>query len=492
MLLAALAALTSEETDVSDLLPMTCTTCGERCANRAESWIHTHSTGHRQFRSGARSAQDDLPCVCRSCGHRCANQAEAEAHGERAGHHSFRVEGRHCSHCAGFAARCTCREGCPKPEGAECENEGNEARDHCDHCRGRAGVCACRDGCPRPAHCECISLERGEAPARRNGHSFHGNKCGVCRSCGRCTFRITGNRPCMYDRGRAARERPRICGSGGGPAVCSACGVGPCCAQTPCSEGSRLGGAPKAAPHLQRERSGRTRGGNAQDNMLVEDTQLAEAIARSLESEGPVLQRRDSGITRREEEELDRAIAMSLAEGPQTPAPEPTAPPAPCRPQAPVAAAKATPAKAAAKASQVFTPPPRGAEPLNMSYEYIAACTENFAAERVLGQGFYGTVYYGTDATSEQCPEFAAKRLECADPQERETLERMTEAEVRVLTTFSHKNIIALLGCCLHPDGAILVYEFLSEGSLDEHLRSLSHGPMSAHIPSTLWVGRSM
>ncbi|CAK9078155.1 unnamed protein product [Durusdinium trenchii] len=88
--------------------------------------------------------------------------------------------------------------------------------------------------------------------------------------------------------------------------------------------------------------------------------------------------------------------------------------------------------------------------------------------------------------------EFAAKRLECQDAQQREQLERMTAAEIRVLTTFAHPNIIALLGHCSHRDGAILVYEFQPEGSLDQHLikdekaRQLTWGRRSSIVSGLL------
>ena len=44
--------------------------------------------------------------------------------------------------------------------------------------------------------------------------------------------------------------------------------------------------------------------------------------------------------------------------------------------------------------------------------------------------------------TSEGLVEFAAKRMECEDPDQRVCLERMTEAEIRVNTAFAHPNIV--------------------------------------------------
>ena len=136
------------------------------------------------------------------------------------------------------------------------------------------------------------------------------------------------------------------------------------------------------------------------------------------------------------------AIALSESEahdypaGPAAPAPAapPVAAPDP-RPTHPPAAAQAA-AKAAAKAApappaQALVPaPPVPAAPDFSDYGYIARCTLNFTADRVLGAGAYGTVYHGVDSSN--AVEFAAKRLECQDVQQREYLERMTAAEVRV------------------------------------------------------------
>lgn len=127
LLLAALAASLGE--DISDHLPMTCVTCRERCADRAESWVHTHLTGHREFRPAAADAQDSLPCECRRCGFRAPDRAAARAHAQETGHQEFRVRGRHCSHCAGLSARCACTHGCPKPTTAECDARSSN---HCD------------------------------------------------------------------------------------------------------------------------------------------------------------------------------------------------------------------------------------------------------------------------------------------------------------------------------------------------------------------------
>ncbi|CAJ1365999.1 unnamed protein product, partial [Effrenium voratum] len=451
-----LGALSSLGGDPGDHLPMTCRTCGERCADRAESWIHTHHTGHQQFRS-VLSELSDL----------------SESSGRT----------KHCSHCRGLAARCGCRKGCPKPPGAECESRTLPSA-HCEHCRGRRGRCGC-DRCPRRPESECLQVP---APAEHH-HTFRGNECGVCRECGKCTYRVTGRSQCVNDRGRVrpVDERPRICGCGSGPSVCSDCGVGPCCRHAQCrvAAGSKASPTqPKRAP-VAFPGQGQVLGGaprrssNARSNTRNEDSDadLAAAIAQSMESSKatppvPSLQR--TSTDERESDDLQLAIALSLSESQTSlarvpPPPALAAPPAP--PAAAVAAVKPSAPRLAATPA-VPRPTLRAGAPCDIAFEYIRACTDHFSADRVLGFGSYGRVYHGTDTAAQPPIEFAAKRLECEEPERRQMLERMTEAEIKVLTAFAHPNIIELLGHCMHPDGAILVYEFLPEGSLDQHLSS--------------------
>jgi serine/threonine protein kinase len=42
--------------------------------------------------------------------------------------------------------------------------------------------------------------------------------------------------------------------------------------------------------------------------------------------------------------------------------------------------------------------------------------------------------------------------------------------EIEIITTLSHKNIISLLGFCFEGKNLLLVYDFLSRGSLEENL----------------------
>ena len=70
-------------------------------------------------------------------------------------------------------------------------------------------------------------------------------------------------------------------------------------------------------------------------------------------------------------------------------------------------------------------------------------CTNNFSRDRSLGGGAYGTVYHGTDLEGERFVEFAAKRLECQDPEPRPSLTRIFHCCLRSIPESPKTNISA-------------------------------------------------
>ena len=102
--------------------------------------------------------------------------------------------------------------------------------------------------------------------------------------------------------------------------------------------------------------------------------------------------------------------------------------------------------------------------------DYVLRCTENWAADRLLGEGGYGKVYRATDSLGTKSQEFAAKRLECKSDEEREALDKMTNAEIKMFFSFSHPNIVKLLGYCKTGSMTVLLYQHEAIGSLDKHL----------------------
>ncbi|RLN30560.1 wall-associated receptor kinase 2-like [Panicum miliaceum] len=89
--------------------------------------------------------------------------------------------------------------------------------------------------------------------------------------------------------------------------------------------------------------------------------------------------------------------------------------------------------------------------------------TDNYAEDRVLGCGGRGMVYRGT---LDDNREVAIKKSKVKDDDSKEEFVN----EIIILSQINHRNIVKLLGCCLKVDVPMLVYEFITNGTLFEFL----------------------
>lgn len=96
--------------------------------------------------------------------------------------------------------------------------------------------------------------------------------------------------------------------------------------------------------------------------------------------------------------------------------------------------------------------------PIKFRLKELEDATDNFQA--LLGKGASASVFKGilTDGTS-----IAVKRIEGEERGEKEF-----KSEVAAIASVQHVNLVRLLGYCIIPSGPkFLVYEFISNGSLD-------------------------
>ncbi|KAK8464312.1 hypothetical protein PHAVU_011G176300 [Phaseolus vulgaris] len=95
--------------------------------------------------------------------------------------------------------------------------------------------------------------------------------------------------------------------------------------------------------------------------------------------------------------------------------------------------------------------------------KHVLQATNEFSSENKLGQGGFGPVYKGTLPTGE---EVAIKRLA------RSSAQGIVEFknELTLICELQHMNLVQLLGCCIHDEEKILIYEYMPNKSLDFHL----------------------
>ncbi|XP_028247112.1 L-type lectin-domain containing receptor kinase IX.1-like [Glycine soja] len=106
----------------------------------------------------------------------------------------------------------------------------------------------------------------------------------------------------------------------------------------------------------------------------------------------------------------------------------------------------------------------RGAGPQKYSYAELAQAANGFKDEHKLGQGGFGGVYKGylKDLKSH----VAIKKVsEGSDQGIKEFA-----SEVRIISRLRHRNLVNLIGWCHAGKKLLLVYEYMSNGSLDIHL----------------------
>ncbi|KAK1323495.1 Wall-associated receptor kinase-like 14 [Acorus calamus] len=90
--------------------------------------------------------------------------------------------------------------------------------------------------------------------------------------------------------------------------------------------------------------------------------------------------------------------------------------------------------------------------------------TDGFSEKQRIGTGAYGTVFAGRIGANEWVAVKCIKRFDTDSTDQ-------VMNEIKLLSSVSHPNLVRLLGCCIEKNEQILVYEFMPNGTLAQHLQ---------------------
>ncbi|KAK4285575.1 hypothetical protein QN277_002257 [Acacia crassicarpa] len=128
-------------------------------------------------------------------------------------------------------------------------------------------------------------------------------------------------------------------------------------------------------------------------------------------------------------------------------------------------------------------------------WEILLEATNNFSEDKKIGTGSFGSVYR---ATLKDGREVAVKRAEISTTspsnqipggsKRQEDKDNAFVNELESLSRLNHKNLVRLLGFFEDKNERILVYEFMINGSLTDHLHKFQTS--TPNCPLMSWSGR--
>ncbi|WCJ19005.1 G-type lectin S-receptor-like serine/threonine-protein kinase LECRK3 [Euphorbia peplus] len=120
------------------------------------------------------------------------------------------------------------------------------------------------------------------------------------------------------------------------------------------------------------------------------------------------------------------------------------------------------------------------------TYKELKEATDGFKEE--LGRGAFGTVYKGLLVSSSSTNYIAVKKL---DRMVHEG-EKEFQTEVSAIAKTHHKNLVRLLGFCNEGLNKLLVYEFMSNGTLASFLFGLSRPDWNTRLQMAYGIARGL
>lgn len=106
------------------------------------------------------------------------------------------------------------------------------------------------------------------------------------------------------------------------------------------------------------------------------------------------------------------------------------------------------------------------------TFAELSEATKNWDANAVIGVGGFGNVYI---AKIDDGTQVAVKR---GNPQSEQGINEF-QTEIQMLSKLRHRHLVSLIGYCDENEEMILVYEFMSNGPLRDHLYGKNLPPMS-------------
>ncbi|KAL5697926.1 Serine/threonine-protein kinase pbl35 [Ranunculus cassubicifolius] len=133
---------------------------------------------------------------------------------------------------------------------------------------------------------------------------------------------------------------------------------------------------------------------------------------------------------------------------------------------------------------------------LQFSFQELKSATGNFRPDSILGEGGFGFVFKGWIEENSTAPARPGSGVTVAVKSLKpDALQGHREwvAEVDFLGQLHHPNLVKLIGYCIEDDQRLLVYEFMTRGSLENHLfrRSLPL-PWSNRIKIALGAAKGL
>ncbi|KAI8558506.1 hypothetical protein RHMOL_Rhmol04G0099600 [Rhododendron molle] len=95
--------------------------------------------------------------------------------------------------------------------------------------------------------------------------------------------------------------------------------------------------------------------------------------------------------------------------------------------------------------------------------EQLKKATNNYAENQIIGHGGYGVIYKGI------LPDQRVVAIKKSKVMDANQVEQFIN-ELLIVTQVNHRNVVKLLGCCFKSEVPELVYEYVPNGTLFEHI----------------------